>query len=97
MFRRENRPEVDTNDPWFATQTSGEAERAVEQTQLKKIIDGGIETLPAAQAEILKKAFYEDMSHSAIADELGLPLGTVKSRIRLALERLRNSFSGIES
>lgn len=97
LFRRENRPEVDVNDPWFATQTSGEAEKAVERTQLKKMIDGSVGTLPAAQAEILHKAFYEDMSHSAIAEQLGIPLGTVKSRIRLALERLRISFSGLES
>ena len=96
MFRRENRPEVDVNDPWFATQTSGEAEKAVEQSQLKKMIDGRVKELPEAQARILQKAFYEDMSHSAIADELGIPLGTVKSRIRLALERLRISFSGLE-
>ena len=97
MFRRENRPQVDVNDPWFDTQVSGEAEKSVEQKQLRKMIDGGVQALPPAQAEILHKAFYEDKSHSAIASELDLPLGTVKSRIRLALERLRITFSGLES
>jgi RNA polymerase sigma-70 factor (ECF subfamily) len=37
----------------------------------------------------LQKAFFEEKSHRVIATELGLPLGTVKSRIRLALARLR--------
>ena len=47
--------------------------------------------LTPAQAEVIRKAFYEDKSHSVIARELGLPLGTVKSRIRHALLRLRRS------
>jgi RNA polymerase sigma-70 factor (ECF subfamily) len=38
---------------------------------------------------LLKLAFYEGKSHSIIATEVGLPLGTVKSRLRLALARLR--------
>jgi RNA polymerase sigma-70 factor, ECF subfamily len=38
---------------------------------------------------VLMKAFFEDKSHSVIAAEMGLPLGTVKSRIRLALTRLK--------
>lgn len=45
--------------------------------------------LPPDQRQVLDKAFYEEKSHSAIAEELGLPLGTVKSRIRLALIRLK--------
>lgn len=45
--------------------------------------------LPAEQAEVVRKAFYEDKSHSEIAKELEIPLGTVKSRIRQALARLR--------
>lgn len=45
--------------------------------------------LPPDQRQVLDKAFYEEKSHSVIAEELGLPLGTVKSRIRLALGRLK--------
>ncbi len=46
-------------------------------------------TLPQEQAELIRKAFYDDKSHQEIADETGIPLGTVKSRIRLGLERMR--------
>jgi RNA polymerase sigma-70 factor (ECF subfamily) len=48
-----------------------------------------LDNLSADQLLVIKKAFFEDKTHSAIAHELGLPLGTVKSRIRLALGRLR--------
>ena len=49
--------------------------------------------LPAAQAEVIEKAYFEDKSHQEIATELGVPVGTVKSRIRLALQRLHASFA----
>jgi RNA polymerase sigma-70 factor (ECF subfamily) len=40
-------------------------------------------------SELVEKAYFGELSHSEIAAETGLPLGTIKSRIRLALERLR--------
>lgn len=46
--------------------------------------------LPEKQRELIERAYYGDLSHSEIAAETGLPLGTIKSRIRLALERLRH-------
>jgi RNA polymerase sigma-70 factor (ECF subfamily) len=46
--------------------------------------------LPTEQAEALRLSFYEDRPHSEIANLLGLPLGTVKSRVRLAMARLRH-------
>lgn len=46
--------------------------------------------LPAPQRTLIERAFYGDLSHSEIAAETGLPLGTIKSRIRLALEKLRH-------
>ena len=51
---------------------------------------GSLSLLPAEQRQVLQLAFFEDKSHGAISAELGLPLGTVKSRIRLALARLRD-------
>ena len=46
-------------------------------------------SLPREQAEVVTLAFFADKAHSEIAGELGLPLGTVKSRLRLAIARLR--------
>jgi RNA polymerase sigma factor (sigma-70 family) len=48
-------------------------------------------TLPAEQLAIIKLAFFEAHTHSEIAQQTGLPLGTVKARVRLALARLRRS------
>jgi RNA polymerase sigma-70 factor (ECF subfamily) len=50
--------------------------------------------LPADQREVLRMSFFHDRPHAEIAQELRLPLGTVKSRIRLALQRLRASLDG---
>lgn len=46
-------------------------------------------TLPSEQFEVLNLAYYGGFTHHEIAEMLGLPLGTVKSRMRLGLERLR--------
>ncbi|NER08857.1 MAG: RNA polymerase subunit sigma, partial [Okeania sp. SIO3C4] len=46
--------------------------------------------LPEEQLQLVQMAFFLGHSHSQIADETGLPLGTVKSRIRLAFGRLRH-------
>jgi RNA polymerase sigma-70 factor (ECF subfamily) len=48
-------------------------------------------TLPDQQKELLQKAYFGDLSHSEIAAETGLPLGTIKSRLRLALNKLRQT------
>ena len=47
--------------------------------------------LPEEQSRLVRIFYFEDKTHSAIAEELGLPLGTVKSRLRLALEKLRSA------
>jgi RNA polymerase sigma-70 factor (ECF subfamily) len=50
-------------------------------------------SLPEKQRVLIERAFYGDLSHSEIAAETGLPLGTIKSRIRLALDKLRHDMT----
>ncbi len=52
-------------------------------------VDRALDQLPADQARVVRLAYFSDHPHSEIAAELGLPLGTVKSRLRLAMGRLR--------
>ena len=53
-----------------------------------------LSTLSQDQVQVLRLSFFQDRPHSEIADELDLPLGTVKSRIRLALMKLRAALEG---
>lgn len=55
------------------------------------ILRRAMASLPPEQLGLVKLAFYEGLSHSEIAEREGLPLGTVKSRIRLAFSRLRRT------
>jgi RNA polymerase sigma factor (sigma-70 family) len=48
-----------------------------------------LQQLPHEQSQILAKVYMEGKSHSEVAQDLGLPLGTVKSRIRLAMQKLQ--------
>jgi len=50
--------------------------------------------LPPAQREVMEKVYLQEKTHQEVADELAIPLGTVKSRIRLALDRLREALDG---
>jgi RNA polymerase sigma-70 factor, ECF subfamily len=56
-----------------------------------------IEQLPHEQREVLRLSYYEDQPHAAIAKALDIPLGTVKSRMRLAVTRLRESLEHLKS
>jgi RNA polymerase sigma-70 factor (ECF subfamily) len=51
--------------------------------------------LPADQLEVVRLAFMDGLPHSEIAEKLGLPLGTVKSRIRLAYNKLRSALEDL--
>lgn len=91
---RRKRPVLDANDPVFVPDNSPSADIEFEQMQDARLLREAMETLPAEQLDVLKRAFFDDVSHSTIAEDLGLPIGTVKSRIRLAFEKLRNALEG---
>ena len=66
-----------------------QADRVLAMTQQEARIRSALSLLPADQADVVRKAFFEDKVHAEIEKELGIPLGTVKSRLRLAMARLR--------
>ena len=61
------------------------------QEENSALIAAALEDLPEDEAELIHKSFFEGKSHGIIAHETGIPLGTVKSRIRAALGRLRHN------
>lgn len=59
-------------------------------------VDSALDRLPGTQRTLIEGAFFEGLSHSDLAKRTNLPLGTVKSRIRLGLARLRQLLQGPE-
>ena len=88
-LRRERRPEFDPNDPVLVREVDRSADGAIEADQVARRLHEAFACLPAEQATLVRRSFFDDKSHSVIAQELNLPLGTVKSRLRLALAKLR--------
>lgn len=95
-LRRERRPEFDPDDPTLVPEPLAAADRTVELGQQEERLKHAVTALPQEQSRLLHMAYFEDKSHSHIAAELGLPLGTVKSRLRLALARLRTMLEGVQ-
>jgi RNA polymerase sigma factor (sigma-70 family) len=93
-LRRERRPELDPDDPALVPDPAVGADVALDHAQTGGRLRAAIGSLPEEQAQLLRMAYFEDKSHRAIAAETRLPLGTVKSRIRLALIRLRAALEG---
>lgn len=90
-IRRERRPEVDPNDPAFQPDPPEDQDKRLDLARAEERLKLALRDLPPEQAELIQIAFFQHLSHREIADRLGLPLGTVKSRLRLALGRLRRS------
>ncbi|MFD0987920.1 sigma-70 family RNA polymerase sigma factor [Methyloligella solikamskensis] len=63
----------------------------LESVQDEDRVRDALQVLPADQLRVLQLSFFDGRSHSEIADELEIPLGTVKSRVRLAMARLRET------
>jgi RNA polymerase sigma-70 factor (ECF subfamily) len=66
-------------------------EEATELTLQRQRVHAAIAELPADQQQALALAYFSGLTHREIADKLGEPLGTVKTRIRLAMQKLRQT------
>ncbi len=89
-FRKISRPELDPNDPALVPEAEEAQDDRVNRLQRADVIRDAIKNLTGEQAEVIRLSFFEELSHSAIAERLDLPLGTVKSRLRLAFARIRD-------
>lgn len=80
-------PELESLEP--------DAAQIVALQQEARHLAEALARLGPEQAEALRIAYFEDVPHSRISEMTGLPLGTIKSRIRLGLERLRHELRKI--
>lgn len=90
-LRRDKSGLLDETDPALQPARPEAVDDLIGADQRDERIRHAMRQLPSEQLELIRLAFFIGLSHSQIADETGLPLGTVKSRIRLAFGRLRKA------
>ncbi len=89
VLRKERRPEPD--ELTWGPEPEPDAAEVMELQQENSRLVQAMLDLPEKQRDLVRAAYFGELSHSEIAEATGLPLGTIKSRIRLALERLRHT------
>ncbi|MCT8161874.1 sigma-70 family RNA polymerase sigma factor [Pseudoruegeria sp. SHC-113] len=93
MARKYNRPvpeELKTED-----RSEDDAGQVLALEQETEKLKRALQALPPEQREMVEKAYLGELTHTDIRDVTGLPLGTIKSRIRLGLDRLRNELKDL--
>ncbi|HEY0962796.1 MAG TPA: sigma-70 family RNA polymerase sigma factor [Pseudomonadales bacterium] len=88
LYHDEEDGGINMEDIWFEDEHGDVFNQLVLQRSRKQIHES-LKTLSPEQTAVLAKVYLEDKSHSEVAQELQLPLGTVKSRVRLALNKLK--------
>jgi RNA polymerase sigma-70 factor (ECF subfamily) len=79
-----------------ADEVAGTAEEAVVAAAERMLMAEAIATLPERAQEMVRLAFFEDLTHAQISERCSVPLGTVKSDIRRSLGRLRRHLEGFD-
>ena len=93
--RRRRRPQraesVDISDVLrLEVDESANLEEAAEATELRERIQGAMDLLPDAQRRVIELAYFEGLTQREIAALLEEPLGTIKTRMRLAMQKLKD-------
>ncbi|MBC6438312.1 MAG: sigma-70 family RNA polymerase sigma factor [Rhodobacteraceae bacterium] len=91
LLRKYARPEPE-NLPWGPGAEPDQADVLAHRQESTRLAEA-LTHLPEQQRVLIERAYLGDLTHREIAEETGLPLGTIKSRIRLALDRLRHSMA----
>ncbi len=91
LLRRDRTTLAEPDDPVFDLPDDTDIEGEMDAAQRDEAVRTAMNSLPEEQLSLVRLAFFEGLSHSEISEATGLPLGTVKSRIRLAFTRLRRT------
>ncbi len=88
--KRRSRETICANEDFFhiPDPTDG-CDNCIDLSQREECLRAALRVLPREQFALVKLAFFDELSHATIAERMKLPLGTVKSRLRLAFSRLR--------
>lgn len=89
LFRRAKRPDLDPEEEMILPAGVAAPDAQVEALETETRVRAAMRDLPEEQLSLLRLAFYDGLSHREIADKLDVPLGTVKSRIRLAFAKMK--------
>jgi RNA polymerase sigma-70 factor (ECF subfamily) len=94
-LRRDGRQKTDSDEPDLRASDLPVSDDEVLQEQRQDAVQAAIAQLPEDQQSVIFLSFIKGLAHSEIAEQLGLPLGTVKSRIRRAFGRLREELGDL--
>lgn len=89
LARRDRSDRIDPEDPILHPPPQNGPDGLLDAQQREEALRLALESLPDEQLQLVRLAFFDGLSHAQVAQRTGLPLGTVKSRIRLAFSRLR--------
>lgn len=99
MLRKLNRTKaeivIETEELWEIP-TEDTTIVSIQNLSTEKFVKQSIDKLPEEQMIALRKVYYEGKTHEEVAEELQIPLGTVKGRVRLSLQKLRVMFEAKE-
>ncbi len=97
MLRRQNRHKaevaLETEELWQIPTEEDTTVLSIQHLSNQKLIGESLRRLPEEQMIALRKVYFEGKTHEQVAEELQIPLGTVKGRIRLSLQKLRVLFA----
>lgn len=100
LLRRQNRHKaeitLETEELWQIPSDEDTTVFSIQNLSTEKYVGDAIRKLPEEQMIALRKVYYEGKTHEEVASELQIPLGTLKGRIRLALQKLRIMFEATE-
>jgi RNA polymerase sigma-70 factor (ECF subfamily) len=90
VFRRTKRPDLDPEETMILPAGVEAPDERIEAMETETRVRAAMKGLPEEQLQLLRMAFYDGLSHREIAEKLDVPLGTVKSRIRLAFAKMKS-------